>query len=80
MHSIPVTSPLTNSTHRSKSSRPLSHTQAAHALAGGVSGKGSSVDPEDEIDSGSDEEEGSGQHHPLLESEFTSSQVSVRDV
>lgn len=36
---------------------------------------GSSVDPEDEIDSGSDEEEGSGHHHPLLAEDLANTQV-----
>ena len=67
----------TNSAHHR--TRPLSHAQAAQALAGGkgVSNEGSSVDPEDEIDSGcsEDEEGGSVPYHPLMEEELASTQV-----
>ena len=67
-----------NSAHHQHRSRPLSHAQAAQALAGGkVSSMGSSVDPDDEIDSGcsDDEEGGSITHHPLMEEELTNSAV-----
>ncbi len=70
----------TNAHHRP---HPLSHAQAAQALSGGSRGEGSSVDPEDDIDSGcSDDEDGVGVHHPLMEEEIASSQVcaSIRTV
>ncbi len=68
----------TSSSSVSRSSRvhhSMSHTIAARALAG-EGGKASDYQ-EDEIDSGSDDEEGSGQSHPLLEEDFAAKQVSL---
>lgn len=73
--SLPMDSPHSaSSTHHRK--RPLSHTQAALALAGGR-GVTSSVDPDDDLDSGcsEDEEGGSVHYHPLMEEELASTQV-----
>ena len=73
-----MSSPISHSAHHTKSPRPLSHAQAAHTLA-----DRSSMDPGEEIDSGSDEEEGNSSrqmHHPLLEEDLANSQVSIRPV
>ncbi len=53
----------------------MNHTSAARALAG-EGGKASDYQ-EVEIDSGSDDEEGSGQSHPLLEEDLAAKQVSL---
>lgn len=71
--SLPMGSPLQapSSSSKSKHSSLLSHTQAARALGGGEE---PSVDPEDDIDSGSDDEEGRYLPNPLMEEDLASTQ------
>lgn len=60
-----------------KHSPLVNHTQAARALGGGRGGEGSSVDPEDDIDSGSDEEDERYVPHPLMKEALAATQDIV---